>query len=265
MPVIYSAAYPKSGITYLNYMLFNALFDAPEDAARIDTDYIIDIHENLARVPPPGPSRCYVKTHFGYSPALPLLDRAERAVYLVRDPIDVMMSIWDFMHLLGDATLLDASEETKDQIFRSFVGRWVTSGGDQVAFAQTWVANVTSWMDQADLPVLFVRYETLKADPVAQLARVCGFLGETVAPERLALAASRSSVGEMRKQEQSEIDSRQSGAFYRPQLEKGYERGYRFVGRLNANSYDTVLTDVERAMADRVFGPVLARLESLTR
>src|SRR5579862_8529864 len=200
--IVYSAAYPKSGITYLNYMLFNALFDEPRDAARIDSDYIIDIHEYLARVPPPGPGRRYVKTHFGYDRAMPLRERAERAICLVRHPIDVMMSIWDFMHLLGDATLLNAPEETKDQIFRSFVGRWVTSGGDQLAFAQTWVANVSSWLDQRDLPVLFVRYETLKADPVAQLARVCAFLGETVAPDRLALAASQSSVSEMRKQEQ---------------------------------------------------------------
>jgi len=262
--IIYSAAYPKSGITYLNYMLFHALFDAPDDAPRIDTDYIIDIHENLARVPPPGPRRCYVKTHFGYSLALPLRDRAERAICLVRDPIDVMMSIWDFMHLLGDPNLLDGPQEAKEQIFRGFVGGWVTSGGNLV-LGQSWVGHASSWMDQRDLPVLFVGYEKLKADPVAQLARICGFLGETVAPERLALAVSRSSVGEMRKQEQREIDSRQSGAFYRPQLEKGYDRGYRFVGRLNANSYASVLTDVERAMADRVFGPVLARLESLTR
>ena len=263
--IVYAAAYPKSGITYLNYMLFHALFDRPEDAARIDSDYIIDIHEHLARVPPPGPRRQYVKTHFGYDVAMPLRDRADRAVYLMRDPIDVMMSIWDFLHLLGDTNLLDAPQETKDQIFRSFVGRWVTTGGDQLAFAQTWVANAVSWIDQRDLPVLFVRYEALKADPVAQLARICAFLGETVAPERLAQAASRSSVGEMRKQEQREIDTKQSGAFYRPQLEKGYERGFRFVGRLNANSYASVLTDAERGMADRVFGPVQARLDALTR
>ena len=261
--IVYSAAYPKSGITYLNFMLFHALFDAPDDAARIDSDYIIDIHENLARVPPPDGARHYVKTHFAYDPAMPLRERAERAVCLVRDPIDVMMSVWDFMHLLGDPGLLDAPQAVKDRIFREFVVRWVTTGGDQMAFARSWVANVTSWMDQRDLPALFVRYETLKADPVAQLARVCGFLGVAVTPERLARAADSSTVGEMRKQEQREIDAQQPGAFYRPMLQKGYERGFRFVGRLNTRSYDSVLTDAERREADRVFGPVLQRLAAL--
>lgn len=261
--IVYSAAYPKSGITYLNYMLFHALFEAPRDAAKIDSDYIIDIHENLPRVPPPGGRRHYVKTHFAYTPAMPLRVRAERAICLVRHPIDVMMSIWDFLHLLGDPGLLDAAQAQKDQIFQAFVDRWVATGGDAMPIAGTWVANVTSWLDQRDLPVLLVRYEALKADPVAQLARACGFLGAAVAPARLEDAVRQSSVGEMRKQEQREIESKQSGAFYRPQLEKGYERGFRFVGRLNANSYDSVLSEAQRREADRVFGPVLARIAAL--
>ena len=204
-----------------------------------------------------------MKTHFGYDAALPLRERADRAVYLVRDPIDVMMSVWDFFHLLGDPSLLNAPQAAKDQIFRSFVRRWVTSGGDQIGFAGTWAGNVSSWIDQPDFPVLVVRYEILKAAPVAQLARVCEFLGEQVAPERLEQAARLSSVDEMRKQEQREIDTKQAGAFYRPMLEKGYESGFRFVGRLNANSYATMLTDEERQEADRRFGPVLARVAQL--
>ena len=262
--IVYSAAYPKSGITYLNYMLFNALFDAPRDPARIDSDYIVDIHENLARVPPPQARRHYVKTHFPYSDQLPLRERADRAVCLVRDPIDVMMSIWDFLHLLGDPTLLNSSQEVKDQIFRGFAQRWVTTGGDQMAFAQTWVANVLSWMDQRAMPVLFVRYEQLKADPAPQLERVLAFLGERVSAARIAEAVGASSVDAMRQQEQREVETKQSGAFYRPQLETGYQQGFRFVGRLNANSYDSVLTQDERGMADKVFGPVLQRLAKLT-
>jgi hypothetical protein len=131
--IVYSAAYPKSGITYLNYLLFNALFDEPRDPARIDSDYIIDIHENLARVPGPGARRQYVKTHFVYTATLPLRERADRAIYLARDPIDVMMSVWDFLHLLGDPALLDAPQAAKDQIFRNYVRSWLASGGAQMS------------------------------------------------------------------------------------------------------------------------------------
>ncbi len=260
--IAYICAHPKSGITYLNFLLFHALFDEPRDPALIDSDYVIDMHEHLARVPPPGPRRRYVKTHSRYDRALPLLERADRAVHLVRDPIDVMMSLWDFMHLLGQPALLEASQAQKEQMFRSFAQRWVTTGGDQIG-PQPWTVTVTSWLDQGDLPVLVVRYEALKADPVGQLARVCAFLGEEVSPERLALAARQSSVDAMRGQEQREIETGRPGAFYRPELAAGYAKGFRFVGRINSNSYETVLSDAERHEADRVFGPVMARVAAL--
>ena len=37
--VSYIAAFPKSGITYLNFMLFHILFDRPQDVRLIDSDY----------------------------------------------------------------------------------------------------------------------------------------------------------------------------------------------------------------------------------
>jgi hypothetical protein len=263
--IVYSAAYPKSGITYLNYLLFNALFDEPRDPARIDSDYIIDMHEHLARVPSPGMRRQFVKTHFAYSRTLPLYDRADRAIHLVRDPIDVMMSVWDFEHLLGNPALLDAPQAAKDQIFRNYVGNWLASGGTQLSMGGSWRSNTASWIAQRDLPVLVVRYELLRVEPVRQLARICEFLGERIALDRLELAARESSVGAMREQEQHEIDSKKQGAFYRPELEKGYEQGFRFIGRLNTNSYASVLTDEERREADRVFGSVLAHVDQLSR
>ena len=49
--VSYIAAFPKSGITYLNFMLFHVLFDRPQDVRLIDSDYIFDVHESLAQGP----------------------------------------------------------------------------------------------------------------------------------------------------------------------------------------------------------------------
>jgi hypothetical protein len=64
----------------------------------------------------------------------------------------------------------------------------------------------------------------------------------------------------MRGQESREIANRKSGTFYRPFLAAGYAQGYRFVGKINQNSYDKVLSPAERGLADRIFAPVLARV-----
>jgi len=68
------------------------------------------------------------------------------------------------------------------------------------------------------------------------------------------------SVENMRGHESREIAQRRSGAFYRPFLAAGYAEGYRFVGRINQNSYTKVLAPAERELADRVFAPVVARV-----
>jgi hypothetical protein len=267
--IIYCAAFPKSGITYLNMMLFYALFDAPQDIAKFETDYVVDIHAYPAGVPPAGAVPRYVKTHSPYGASLALRDRADRAIQLVRDPTDVMMSLWDYIHLTGDEAFLNAPDEVRQKLFREFVDHWVASGGDPQRFAGidftgSWIDHLSSWLDQHELSTLFVRYEALKADPVNQLARIIAFLELPVPREKLEIAARKSSASEMKQQEQREIDARSArpGALYHPALTKAYDKGFRFVGKLHSGARNTVLTEAQRRDADRVFGSVLAQVDA---
>jgi Sulfotransferase domain len=260
--IAYIAAFPKSGITYLNYMLFHVLFDRPQDAGKIDSDYIFDLHESLPRVPPPGDVPCYVKSHFAYSGGLPLRQRAARAVYLWRDPIDVMMSIWDFKHLLGEDELLDASPAEEEGKFQLFCKHWVTTGGMIYPFAGSWMANVGSWLDQTDVPTLVVGYERLKARPFEELKRILRFLGREADDERVNAAVEAGRPENMRKRESEEIDKGVPGVLYRPGLERGYSRGYRFVGRMHEGSSEKVLAPAARQYASQVFGPLVERARS---
>lgn len=260
--ISYIAAFPKSGITYLNFMLFHVLFDKPQDAARIDSDYIFDVHESLARVPPPSDTPRYVKIHFPFGPAIPLRPRANRAICLVRDPIDVMMSLWDFKHLLGEDGLLAASPGEDAAKFQQFCQHWVTSGGLIYPWAGSWKSNVSSWLDQKELPLLVVRYEQLKARPFEELRRIVGFLGRDASDERITAAIAAGKPENMRKLESEEIDKRVSGVFYRPGLANGYAKGYRFVGRMHGGSSDKVLSPAGRQYAKEIFGPVLERVDA---
>ncbi|MGN6747001.1 MAG: sulfotransferase domain-containing protein [Xanthobacteraceae bacterium] len=256
--ICYIAAFPKSGITYLNFMLFHVLFDRPQDARLIDSDYIFDVHESLMRVPPAGEHDRYVKIHFPFGPQIPLRQRAKRAVYLLRDPIDVMMSVWDFKHLAGEEGLLDASQSDREALFQKFCQHWLISGGLVYSWAGSWRDNATSWLNQKELPLLLVRYEQLKANPADELRRILRFLDRQASEERVAAAIEASTPDNMRKLESEEVKSRTSGIFYRPGLAKGYAQGYRFVGRMHGGSSEKVLTPAARQFAAQVFGPILA-------
>jgi hypothetical protein len=257
--VSYIAAFPKSGITYLNFMLFHILFDRPQDVRLIDSDYIYDIHENLARVPPAGEVPRYVKTHFPCSPRIPLRERAARAVYLLRDPIDVMMSVWDFTHLTGEGGVLDASPADRALLFQRFCQHWLTTGGLFYPWAGSWKDNVTSWLDRGELPVLVVRYEQLKAQTLEELKRILRFLGREASDQRITAAIEAGKPDNMRKLEAEEINKGVAGVFYRPGLARGYSQGYRFVGRMHGGSSEKFLSPAGRQYAKEVFGPVMER------
>jgi aryl sulfotransferase len=257
--ITYIAAFPKSGITYLNFMLFHILFDRPQDARLIDSDYIFDVHESLARVPPAGGVPRYLKIHFAYGPGIPLRQRANRAVYLLRDPIDVMMSVWDFKHLMGEEGLLEASPADRAALFQRFCQQWLTTGGLIYPFAGSWKDNVASWLDQSELPVLVVRYEQLKAKPFEELKRIVSFLGREATDQRIAAAVEAGKPDNMRKLESEEIDKGVSGIFYRPNLARGYAQGHRFVGRMHGGSSEKFLSPAGRQYADQIFGPVMER------
>jgi len=261
--ICYIAAFPKSGITYLNFMLFHILFDRPQDAARIDSDYIYDLHESLNRVPPAGDVPRYVKIHFPHSASLPLRQRASRTVYLVRDPIDVMMSVWDFKHLLGEDGLLDASEADEAAKFGVFCKQWIATGGMMNPWIGSWRGNVASWLDQTELPVLVVAYERLKAQPFEELRRVIRFLGREATDQAIHAAVDAGAPDNMRKLEAAEIETGRSGVFYRPGLARGYSHGYRFVGRMHGGSSERVLTPEAQQQARQVFGPLMARASAM--
>ncbi len=258
--ISYIAAFPKSGITFLNYMLFHILFDCPKNAHLIDSDYIVDVHENLSRVPPPSEAPHYVKVHFAYNHRIPLRHRANRAVCLIRDPIDVMLSVWDFKNLTGEDRLLEDSPTDRNAKFDQFCRDWLSSGGAAYPWAGSWIDNINSWLDQSEMPLIVIRYERLKEQPFAELQRILEFLDRPTTDQRIAAAIDAGKVENMRKLESAEIANRTSGVFYRPSLAKGYAQGYRFVGRLHHGSYEKVLSPAARHCADQMFGPTLERV-----
>jgi hypothetical protein len=122
------SAFPKSGVTYLNFLLFHCLFGEDADVHDLERRYVIDIHAFPdARFAEPGAPRL-VKSHVPYDPGLSAVARTARAVYLIRDPIDVMMSAWDYGHFVR-ADGAPPGDPAADPAFRAFVAAWLHPPG----------------------------------------------------------------------------------------------------------------------------------------
>ncbi len=216
---VWLASYPRSGNTWLRFLL-DACFFSParymqevgrfsgeldwwvQEATRLNLpeDWIAyGGHETRRRYPRPEgcPSDLFLKSHYLLSERHPLRARTRAAVFLIRDPRDVMLSGMNFAEL----TQWGMGETEVD-----YARMYAAAGGDPTWVAQgygTWAGHAASWLEQKEFPVLLVRYEDLKAEPGAQLRRVLEFIGATVEPERVERAVELCSLSRLRNLERS--------------------------------------------------------------
>ena len=250
------SAFPKSGVTYLSFLMFHSLFPDSCNIRDLESKYVIDIHGNpQAAFADPNAPRL-IKSHFPHIKGFPFINRVAKSVYLLRDPIDVMMSAWDFKALLG----ADASEAVKAAAFRTYVRRWVETGGTEFPDYGSWVNHVRSWLNQQEIPVHLVTYRNLVDHPQRELKAILDFLGIAVPEARRNIAIERSSMKAMAAMEEKEVDSGTDGIFFRQSLASGYGKGHRFVNKGYRNSLQSVLTEEERKIAERTFAAEFALL-----
>ena len=113
-----------------------------------------------------------------------------------------------------------------------------------------WSGHVTSWLDQADIPTLLVRYEDMQADAASQLRRVLNFGGRPASEEEIARAVGFADFSRLRAQEQ----------------EKGFREaprpyaGGNFFRRGEAGVWREELTPEQVGRIEAAHAPMMRRL-----
>lgn len=185
------ASYPRSGNTWTRFLIANLMYpDQRVTFANIET-FIPDAtalsSRQLKRVPRPR----LIKTHEYYEP------RYRKVVYLVRDPRDVVLSLYNFRRKYRS---VDDSYPIERYVAERFLP------GDMDV---SWGEHVGSWlgtrMNQSGF--LLVRYEDLLQDPLRELGRLASFLGVGGSAETLSQAVERSSANRLRQLESVEHEA----------------------------------------------------------
>lgn len=254
------SAFPKSGVTYLSFMLFHALGTEDRPIEQLEQRYVIDIHAYPEAEFAEDAKPRLIKSHYSYARSMPFADRIAKAVLLVRHPIDVMMSAWNFALLTSGAAPGRKNPAMDDPEFRTFAFNWITSGGGSM-FAEfgSWRDHIESWNTQTDIEILAVRYEDMLDRPRAELERVLSFLGLQVPEHRILGAVERSSMKVMAEREDKEMREGRAGVFHRPEVEAGFANGYRFINAASRRSFSTRLTEEEQVVALAMFEDGLSR------
>lgn len=248
MTRVWLASYPKSGSTWFRMLIasLSATEDRPldinglaepqpviglreivDDATLIDTSLLThdeadDLRscvyaDALPLYDGPGPLPRFYKVHDAYlrTPAGgPLLGcgTADAAILIVRDPRDVAVSLaahfgWSVDRAIAFMSADDAAiQGAAHDRHRQFRQRLLS-----------WSGHAASWLDQDDLPIHVVRYESLQADTAGAFREALAFADRALGRAEAERAAARASFANLQAQERERgfSEGTQHGAFFR--------------------------------------------------
>ncbi|MGH7072694.1 MAG: sulfotransferase domain-containing protein, partial [Stellaceae bacterium] len=196
------------------------------------------------------PEQRWIKAHDAYTlnrAGEPILggNVAQAAIYLVRDPRDVAVSLAHHNNTTIDAAI-DLMSAADGALCRGRKG--LTSQLRQLLTG--WSGHVTSWLDQTDVPVHWVRYEDLVTDPVGYFGAALDFAGRAASPTQIERAVRNASFAELQRQENAqgfgERMPRASAPFFR-------------MGRVGG-WHDALLPE-QVARLEQTHGAVMRRLD----
>jgi hypothetical protein len=224
--ICWIASYPKSGNTWVRAFIANYL----ENGARpVDLNALHELSQaearafRFARHAPGGDSQAleleeicalrtmvqaemaaeahgttFVKTHnfHGAYRGYPLHHAAvtSGAIYIVRNPLDVAISLANYFSFSLDQAIDFMAEELTGTL----------NEAENVAqVISSWSLNVASWTAQANPSVLVLRYEDLLDKPLKMFRKVVSLMGLPADPGRLKKAVEFTSFRQLQAQERS--------------------------------------------------------------
>jgi hypothetical protein len=235
------ASYPRSGNTWTRFLIANLVHpEHPVTFANIETiipDATALSSRELKRVPRPR----LIKTHEYFEP------RYRRVIYLVRDPRDVALSLYNFRRKYGS---VDDSYPIEQYVAERFLP------GD---LDIPWGEHVGSWLGtRMNQPgFLLVRYEDLLQDPPRELCRLASFLGIAASTEMLSQAIERSSANRLRALEKVEHEAWVTT--------KGKRADVPFIAEAVAGAWKQKLPEASVAVIESAWGHLMNSLGYETR
>lgn len=181
---IYLVSYPKSGNTWLSFILANVMNDYLNLKLKVNFNsiryFVPDIHvdRNINPDLELYPFRRIIKSHSKYNPFY------KNVILLVRNPYDVMVSFYHYSKKLGH--------------FDGDIDKFIK---DKSTGIVSWREHTLSWLEKPSIRVglKIIKYEDLKKTPESVTKQIFSQMGYEVSDEIIKAAVSKSDFENMKK------------------------------------------------------------------
>jgi len=206
---VYIVSYPKSGNTWLRYILSKCIveylqlnrsvnwFNLQEFIPDVEVSQFLPLNTYGSSLPR------IIKSHDSYN------KHYKRVIYLVRNPLDVMESFYNYENNFEKFSEADFVKSQKG--------------------VASWINHFKSWSNNPKRGqiVKFVTYEDMRQDTVNSLFHVCNILGLNLPVEKIEKIVSESGKVEMAEDDMmynSEMRQFNKQVFIRQEQQKDYFR-----------------------------------------
>jgi hypothetical protein len=240
------ASFPRSGSTWLRFMLFEIL--SGEDAGfRKIEDRLPEIHRHRGSQAILAGGGRLIKTHENYR------SDYKRAVLLVRDVRDVFLSVYNSYIALELAKFV--SKGDIDSFLASFLeGKVIHTG--------SWQKHTSSWLESPlakNGNLLVVRYEDLRKNPEQKLQELLQFVGINPDVRVIRQAIENNTLQQMRAKEDKAKKAGETSILLGSRRE-AFDEVSRFVRKGAVGGWRGKLTDAQVNLVWQYTRDVLSEL-----
>jgi hypothetical protein len=232
---IFIVSYPKSGNTWMRFLLGNLIsgnFNF-NNMDRIIPDIYNVNNTKLATIERPRILKSHEYFHPGY----------KKVIYIIRDPRSVAIS---YFHYLQKVNKIQS-----DLPFQNYLIHFIRGGYDSYG---TWKENVESWLAaRQDDPDSFIltKYENLVNDTYFEFKQIVDFIGIEAKESELRNAIEKSSFSRMKANEKITKDNAEE--FKKTDLSKPFVR----AGR--TDEWKEAMSDQDLDLINRHFGNTMKK------
>jgi hypothetical protein len=180
-------SYPKSGNTWMRFLLANLLCDEEIDFVNIE-DKVIDIYKrNNKEIEENKEHLNIFKSHSYFRPKF----SNNKVVYIVRDPRDVVISYYNHYK----------KNKRREISFNDYLDLFINSNIDVFG---NWGENVGSWIGAKNNSedFLLIKYEDMLKDTFKELKKVCNFFNINASDENIKKAVEKSKFNNLKNMEE---------------------------------------------------------------
>lgn len=243
---IWVASFPKSGSTWLRYILAHLLFD-PGERKELIREMVPNMHDWRGNLKHQWQDAYPIKTHLTKH-NLPRRMHSHSAVHVYRNPMDIVDSTVSYMR--------PRNEAERENIIGQFCKNGTIEPWGRRLGYDSWENNYNSWMQHGDdFPVLNLRYEDMLDDVETAIRAIADHLAVEADDEKIAYVIEETTFARMKKEEDQEVSGERAGVFSDEHIY--HKENFRFMRSGKKGGYQENLTDDEIEQLMEKFGPAM--------